>query len=99
MALATGLTGDGILIDSTATTRQFNVWVGLIEQLWEETTTVETREWVALTQAAAEAAVAANVQPVGDGTYTWSAAEQQRVVGSYSVKRISEIKEYQLVGG
>ena len=89
MALADSLTGDGNMVDSDVQTREYVALnaAGKLTDYTEDTET-ETREWVALTQAAAEAAVAANAQPVGGGTYTWSAAESVREVGSYKVRRL-----------
>jgi len=95
MALATTLPA-GIIIDRAKTTRQFNLWVGLTLQLWEEETITETTEYVALTRTLAVATVDANAQPES-GTYTWTASESQRYVGadgSYTVKRMFELKTY-----
>ncbi len=97
MALATSVAGDGILIDKNSITRKFNIWVGLTLQEWEETTTTETREWVALTRSAAQTYVDDAAPHPSTGTYTYSMSESQRYVGadgSYSVKRLEEIKTY-----
>jgi len=88
MALADSLVGDGILIDKVAARREFDIWILFTQETWVETTTTETRQWVALTQGAAEAAVAASED------FTFSAEESVREVGSYSVKRIAVTKTY-----
>jgi hypothetical protein len=88
MGLATGLVGDGILIDKVAARREFSIWILFTQETWVETTTTETRQWVALTQDAAEAAVVASED------FTYSAEESVREVGSYSVKKITVTKTY-----
>jgi uncharacterized protein YyaL (SSP411 family) len=98
MALASTLPA-GTLIDRAKTTRLFNIWVGLTLQLWKETTVTETMEYVALTRTLAVATVDADAQPES-GTYTWTLSESQRYVGgdgSYSVKRMLELKTYEQV--
>ena len=100
MALATTVSGDGILVSggkSTNISQRVSerssggspiAWVNI-----KEVTERETREWVALTQSAAEGTKDANVQPgVGEGTYTYDVSEGNRVIGSYKLQRMFEQK-------
>jgi hypothetical protein len=100
MALASESLPAGTLIDRAKTTRLFTTFgVGLSTQLWKETTVTETMEYVALTRTLAVATVDADAQPDA-GTYTWTLSESQRYVGgdgSYSVKRMLELKTYEQV--
>ena len=97
--LATSVTGDGNVTASGIST---NISQRVVEytdgkpSAWanvKEVTARETREWVALTQSAAEDEKAANVQPaVGEGTYTYDVSEDNRVIGSYKLQRMFEHK-------
>jgi len=99
MALATEVTGDGNITASGISTNisrrvgeytygDPSGWVNI-----KEVTIRETREWVALTQSAAEGAKDANAQPeLGEGTYTYEVSEDNRVIGSYKLQRMFEHK-------
>lgn len=97
MALATSVTGDGILVDRRKSTRLFSVGLFSVVTNYKEETVEETREWVALTRAAAQAyvdAAAAHPTPA-TGTYSYSMDEDKRYVGgtgSYIVKRLETVK-------
>ena len=102
MALASSVTGDGYVIDGSIQTRYYttntNIGGGAVSQTWKEVKTTETREWVAVTRAAADAYVAANTaHPTpGTGSYSYSKSEQDRRVGSWSVRRMEEVKTVEL---
>jgi hypothetical protein len=102
MALATSVTGDGILVSSGVTT---NISQRVIEytdgspSAWtsiKEVAERETREWVALTQSAAEGAKDTNAQPA-EGTYTYEVSEQDRYTHAYKLSRMFEQKTTSLV--
>jgi hypothetical protein len=93
MALATGITDAGNLISSSKPERRFSKWTDFTGVVWYvETSEEEVREWVALTQAAAEAAVAAGSGEAymgvsGTGTtYEHDCFETQRQVGAYTYR-------------
>lgn len=86
--------GDGIVVSFGKRTRKYRVGDATDYQDFEETNINETREWVALTYAAARAQCELNVQPTEAGaSYHWSMQERVRPVKSYSVTREYE---YQL---
>ena len=90
MALATEVTGGGKLVSRQVSTRRY--WVAppigsAVE--YQEVSESETREWVALTQAAAEGVADTNAQPA-TGTYTYDVQEDKRVIGSYKLVRSFE---------
>jgi len=102
MALATTVSGDGILVSGGKSTNisqrviEFtdgapSAWVNI-----KEVTNRETREWVALTQSAAEGAKDANAQPA-EGTYTYEVSEQNRPTHAYKLSRMFELKTTTLV--
>jgi hypothetical protein len=89
MALAGSLVGDGILTQSGTDVQRWRVYGYEKVVVLTKTQYSETREWVALTQAAAEAAVAAASQeglPAG-AVAQWTLAEDQRTIGSYIVQK------------
>ena len=97
MALATSVAGDGILVERRKSTRLFSVGFLAVVTNYKEETVEETREWVALTRAAAQAYVDANAAHPSPttGTYSYSMAEDKRYVGgtgSYTVKRVETVK-------
>lgn len=102
MALATGLVGDGKVINREKTPPvPFIVNIGPFESIWTVEIETERREWYALTLAAANAAVTANLQPAdydppidSDATYSWSMDISENVVNAYTVIRTSELKIY-----
>jgi hypothetical protein len=89
MALATSITGDGSLTAYSKTVKRIPLVEGLILTI-EETTEAETREWVALTEDAAEAAVdegsgEASMSIAGElTTYENDMREDNRIVHSYT---------------
>ena len=96
MALAVNVTGNGILVSRNSMTRNLR---DAGESFFNLTETVEneTREWVALTQAAAEAARVAGYKTgmgvTGTGTtYEYSYSEDVRVIGSYVYRCSAEKK-------
>jgi len=92
MALADSVTGDGILTASSKSSNVYGVSNGAFPVTYfKETNTTEVREWVALTEDAAETVKNANVQPP-TGTYTYDVAEDNRVVDSYTLTRSYELK-------
>jgi hypothetical protein len=93
MGLATTVDGDGILVSAGKSSHIYNSvdTLGAV-QYYKETVEREVREWPALTQSAAETHKNANVQPVGDGTYTYDIAEQLRPTLSYTLIRMFEHK-------
>jgi len=85
MALATTVTGDGILVDKGTETRILKDFLGFSYTLTHST---ETREWVALTKAACEDKIA-NPDTAPEGyTYSYRMREENRIVGSYALTRI-----------
>ena len=97
MALATTVSGDGILVSSSKTSNVYSVTsVDGAITFYKETTARETRQWVALTQSAAETTKNANVQPA-TGTYTYEVSEQNRITLGYSLTRMFENKITALV--
>jgi hypothetical protein len=97
MALATTVSGDGILVGSgisTNVSQRVSEYTNGSPSAWvnvKEVTERETREWVALTQSAAEGAKDANAQPA-EGTYTYEVSEQDRVTHAYKLSRMFELK-------
>jgi hypothetical protein len=96
MALATSVTGDGKLLSRSSMTRNLR---DAGESFFNLTETIEneTREWVAVTQAAAETARAAGYKTgmtvTGTGTtYEYSVDEDVRVIGSYVYRCSAEKK-------
>ncbi len=96
MALATEVSGDGILVSRRISS--FDYWVVFAPTQYKvrETQTSEQREWVALTQSAAINYAIANAQPAS-GTYTYDVSEENRVVGSYKVTRTFELTETSII--
>jgi len=93
MALATTVTGDGILVSRGKDTRAWSVvYLAFGVRNFQEVITREVREWVALTETAATTYVNLNAQPEGDGEYTYGMSEQDRIVGAYKVTRSYEYK-------
>ena len=89
MALANSLVGDGKLVYKDSRIRKWSVVTPTSDITWQETTTEEEREWVAVTEAVAESAVDAADQsgiPAG-AVATWSMSEDNRVIGSYKVTK------------
>lgn len=91
MALITSFAsaGPGIVTAYGATTREYRVdGPGQFFELYKEENFTETRIWVALTEAAAKAQVDLNTQPGGANEYySWTHAEDRRIVGSYILTR------------
>ena len=88
MALATTVTGSGKQVSREVVSRDYiQGFSGIGFWKFRETTETETREWVALTQTAANDAADANAQPE-TGTYTYYVAETNRIVGAYSLTRV-----------
>jgi hypothetical protein len=96
MALATSVTGGGILVSRRISSQRYFIVTPVGRYEIEETQTVEQREWVALTQAAAVDYADANAQPAS-GTHTYDVAEDNRVVGGYKVTRTFELTDSALV--
>lgn len=89
MALASSLVGDGILTQSGTAVERWRVYGYSKVIVFTKTQKSETREWVALTLAAATTAVDAASQsglPAG-AVAQWTLAEDQRTVGSYTVQK------------
>ncbi len=89
MALATSVIGDGILVSTTSEINEYYSRIGWTMYKFVETTTVEVREWVALTKSAAKAAAEAASQdglPTG-ATASYHASEDNRVIGSYKLTK------------
>jgi hypothetical protein len=97
MALATSITAAGILTAKGNDVRNLRD-AGETYYNFTETVETETQEWVALTEAAATAAVAAGTGHAymgvsGTGTtYKDSLAEDDRIVGSYTYTCSAEKK-------
>ena len=93
MALATTIVGDGILISTEVDPRVWFIYGVLATVKYTETTTVEVRQWVSLTQSAAKTAAetatqpAAPTPPILSATASYVAAESVRVVGSYTLTK------------
>lgn len=96
MALASGVTGDGFLVDSDSSERVYYVIAaGGGRNKYVETTTSTTRKWYALTQGAAEtwrdATKATNESR--------RIAEDVRQVGSFTaestIKTVTSVKTYE----
>jgi len=87
MALANSIVGSGILTGVTNNIRVWRFFGFSLIYVNKESTKEETFEWVALTQAAAQdAADAASQAGLAAGVVaSYSAAEDQRVVGSYKL--------------
>jgi hypothetical protein len=89
--------GSMIEIEKTASPPvRFVIINGPIVQTWTMTLITARREYVALTKAAAEAAVTANSQTGAEPgeTFTWSYAETNRPAKAYKVIRLSELRTY-----
>lgn len=89
MALAVTVEGSGKLVSRNVEKRRFTVnWGVGLSVTYEESNIEETREWVALTQDAAEAEANTAVQPTdSSATYTYRVDEINRVIGSYKLTR------------
>jgi hypothetical protein len=99
MALANTVTEPGVLVESGVSTRVYFVAESGQEtesdfngSRWVEVIESETREWVALTKAAAENAKAGGIQPDDGGTYTYSVDEYDRITLAYKLTRVYEKK-------
>lgn len=81
--------GAGIVTSYGVTTREYRVdGPGQFYELYKEENFTETRIWVALTEACAKGEVDDNDQPAGDNEYySYSASEDRRHVGSYTLTR------------
>ncbi len=97
MALAETVEGDGILVSASKSSHIYTILVdgphdSKVPIPVKETIEREVREWPALTKSAAETEKNANVQPVGNGTYTYDIGEQLRPTVSYTLMRMFEHK-------
>ena len=89
MALATSITGDGILVGTNNNIRVWRFFSIDIIYVNKESTKEETYEWVALTKTCAKAAVdAASQAGLAAGVVaSYSAAEDSRTIGSYKLTK------------
>jgi len=96
MALFTsfGAAGPGRITQKSSTKRDYQVGEASTGYSnYTERIVTETREWVALTKAAALAQVNLDVQPtVAGATYSWSLQLANLVIRSYTVQRSYERK-------
>ncbi len=95
MGLATSTSGDGILVSHDTEIREFTVFLAGIGTKYRVTKSTVIREWVAVTQAAAQAKIDSPDSPPSGTTYSYNMAETNRVVGAYKLTRtaISETAE------
>jgi hypothetical protein len=87
MALATTITGDGILVSVDVPVQVWRVYGGTKIIKYAESIRTEVREWVALTKSCAQTAAEAASQtglPAG-AVASYSAQEDTRVVNSYKL--------------
>ena len=89
MALANSIVGSGIYVGTTNNIRVWRFFCASLIYVNKESTKEETYEWVALTESAAkDAADAASQSGLAAGVVaSYSAAEDQRVVGSYKLTK------------
>ncbi len=89
MALANSVIGDGIYVSTTSDINVYYVRIAYTMYKFVETTKVEVREWVALTETAAKGAAEAASQaglPPG-ATASYVASEDNRIIGSYKLTK------------
>lgn len=89
MALADSITGSGILVSVDNNVRTWYRYGAHYIFTHIEKTREEVREWVALTQSAAQAAAeAADQSGLAEGaSASYSASEDNRVIGSYKLTK------------
>lgn len=89
MALASSITGDGILVSVDNNVRTWYRYGANYIFKHTEKTREEVREWVALTQSAAQAAAeAADQSGLAEGaSASYSASEDNRAIGSYKLTK------------
>jgi hypothetical protein len=101
MALADTVTGDGDLVSAGNSARVYLVQesdeLGVPAQRYAELVETEVREWVALTQAAAEAAKLAAIQPDDGGVYQYQVDEVSRQTQAFKLVRTWERKTAYLI--
>jgi hypothetical protein len=90
MALATTVTGDGILVSSETNKQKLVLFTDTGTFLFLKTITESVREWVALTQSAAQTAAETATQPE-NGVATYDALEDNRIVGSYKLVKTTTV--------
>lgn len=91
MALASTVSGDGILVNQSTVVHEFTIIPATGGTVTiTETRTSETRQWVAVTAAAAKTWVETAPTPGEGETKSRSISESNRVLGAYTCEEITE---------
>lgn len=90
--------GTGTLTSTAATRRTYLIdnGGGSYER-YSERSYSATRKWVGLAETAVAEAISANEQPLFGGTYSYSAALDNAIIGCYSIERLFTLTESTLV--